>query len=50
MTANVSHTNKFVGALKDEYENKIEGLNSIIESLQEEIRLIKLSQNRFYDL
>lgn len=50
MTANVSHTNKFVGVLKDEYENKIEELNSIIESLQVEIKLIKMSKNRLYDL
>jgi hypothetical protein len=46
----VTNANNLVSILKKEHEKKIENLNLTIESLQEEIRLIKLFNDRLDDL
>jgi len=50
MTSNVKHANDIVGKLKRQHQEKIEEMQKMIDSLQNEIKILKDFQDRLDDL
>jgi len=50
MTHHVAHTNDMVFKLKEMHRKKVEEMQMMIDSLQEEIRIIQEFDNRLDDL
>jgi TolA-binding protein len=50
MTSNVKHANEIVGKLKQQHQEKIEEMQKMIDSLQNEIKILQDFQDRLDDL